>query len=383
MQLLARSGFRCQAFCGATLDFREEVCFEQTLAESGFPYEVQNLLVAGQPAKMIFARAGEVPITVFRNQFTRLGPAPGEFPLVLAAYDLFLETNRPEAILTYGGGPLGDAMIGQAKRRGIPVVFWLHNFQYHDAASFRDTDYVIVPSEFSRRYHRERLGLRCEVLPNVIELGRVKVAERTPQYLTFVNPQPTKGVYVFARIAEQIARRRPDIPILVVESRDRTKALEQTGLDLSWAKNLFGMANTTDPRKFYAVTKVLLMPSLWNESFGLVAAEAMLNGIPVLASDRGALPETIGDGGHLFPIPARYSPDTTDVPTPEEVEPWVETILRLWDDASFYRRQSEQALHHADRWHPDRLRPLYESFFRNVHPQPGPPFVPRKAAAAE
>ena len=35
----------------------------------------------------------------------------------------------------------------------------------------------------------------------------------------FVNPQPTKGLFVFARIAEQLQRRRPDIPILVVESR--------------------------------------------------------------------------------------------------------------------------------------------------------------------
>lgn len=89
----------------------------------------------------------------------------------------------------------------------------------------------------------------------------------------------------------------------VSEGRGRGKSLEQTGLDLSWAQNLFGMANTTDPRKFYAVTKALLMPSLWNESFGLVAAEAMLNGTPVLASNRGALPETVGEGGLLLDIP--------------------------------------------------------------------------------
>ena len=50
------------------------------------------------------------------------------------------------------------------------------------------------------------------------------------------------------------------------------------------------MPFTPDPRDFYpavfARTRLLLMPSLWLESFGLVAAEAMLNGIPVLASTR-------------------------------------------------------------------------------------------------
>jgi glycosyltransferase involved in cell wall biosynthesis len=96
----------------------------------------------------------------------------------------------------------------------------------------------------------------------------------------------------------------------------------------------------------------LLVPSLWNESFGLVAAEAMINGIPVLVSDRGALPEVMGTesriedggwriasdrGGFLFDIPEEYTPETTSVPTAEEVEPWVQTIIRLWDDHPLYQ----------------------------------------------
>ena len=48
------------------------------------------------------------------------------------------------------------------------------------------------------------------------------------------------------------------------------------------------------------------MRSLWNESFRLVAAaEAMLNGIPVLASNRGALTETVG--GSV--VSSRRAPD--------------------------------------------------------------------------
>ncbi len=73
----------------------------------------------------------------------------------------------------------------------------------------------------------------------------------------------------------------------------------------------------------------------------------MANGIPVLASNRGALPETVGDGGLIFDIPSRYTPNTRIVPTAEELEPWVETILRLWDDEAFYRQQSEKAIAQA------------------------------------
>ena len=53
------------------------------------------------------------------------------------------------------------------------------------------------------------------------------------------------------------------------------------GIDLSGVKNVRIMPNTPDPRQFYAVTKLLLMPSLM-ENAGFVAMEAMSNGIPVL-----------------------------------------------------------------------------------------------------
>ena len=143
------------------------------------------------------------------------------------------------------------------------------------------------------------------------------------------------------------------------------------------------MPNTPDPRQFYAVTKLLLMPSLM-ENAGFVAMEAMTNGIPVLASNRGGLPETIGNcphpnplpkgegtcGGFLFDIPARYTPATRDLPTAEEVEPWVETIIRLWDDPAEYERWSQAAWERAKQWHPDRLAPVYREFFGRLTHSP-------------
>ena len=125
------------------------------------------------------------------------------------------------------------------------------------------------------------------------------------------------------------------------------------------------------------------MPSLWNESFGLVAVEAMLNGIPVLASNRGALPETImgseqgagsgeqerrreeeeGEkeskpGDSRLTFRCAYTPETRDVPTAEEVAPWVEAIIRLWDDADYYEHCSRAVRERALAWHPDRLSAL-------------------------
>ena len=47
-------------------------------------------------------------------------------------------------------------------------------------------------------------------------------------------------------------------------------------------------------------TRVLLMPSIWEEPFGRLPVEAGACGIPTLASARGGLPESVGDGGILI-----------------------------------------------------------------------------------
>jgi glycosyltransferase involved in cell wall biosynthesis len=137
-------------------------------------------------------------------------------------------------------------------------------------------------------------------------------------------------------------------------------------VDLSGLTSLHRMANTPDPRDFYRVSRVVLMPSLWRESLGRVAVEAMANGIPVLASDRGALPETLGDAGFVLTIPERFAPASTEVPTAREVAPWVAIIERLWDDPAFEARHRELVLAESRRWDADRLVERYEAFFRSL-----------------
>jgi glycosyltransferase involved in cell wall biosynthesis len=133
--------------------------------------------------------------------------------------------------------------------------------------------------------------------------------------------------------------------------------------------------STPHPRDFYAVTKLLLM-RLMLEPAGLVAMEGMSNGIPVLAAKRGGLPEIIGDAGFLFDIPARCSAESRDLPTVEEVEPWVDRIIRLWDHAAEYSRASQAARQRGQTCLSESLKPVYGEFFANLLVQPAPPLVP-------
>lgn len=70
---------------------------------------------------------------------------------------------------------------------------------------------------------------------------------------------------------------------------------------------------------------------LFEESFGRVAAEALGVGVPLVASNRGALPETVGDAGILLDVPERLTPTSQEKPTAVDAAPWVDAIISLYD----------------------------------------------------
>jgi glycosyltransferase involved in cell wall biosynthesis len=63
-----------------------------------------------------------------------------------------------------------------------------------------------------------------------------------------------------------------------------------------------GLLDHDQIRQLFRDARAIIMPSLFPETFGMVAAEAMSLNIPVIARNRGALPELVAaaSGGLLF-----------------------------------------------------------------------------------
>ena len=67
----------------------------------------------------------------------------------------------------------------------------------------------------------------------------------------------------------------------------------------SWTVALRNALNSgVLPADYFALTRILLVPSVWDEPFGRVAAEAMINAVPPLVANRGSLPHVVGAVGY-------------------------------------------------------------------------------------
>lgn len=363
LSALAARGWEVRTFCGCGLDFQKPEAILQILADRGIKPEryVKN---RGE-TPFVFSRFRDGPIrsSLFLPDENRHIPSEEAGFCYLQLLREIIGRFEPGVFITYGGYWLGKLILELSRERHVKNVLLLQNLAYEDPSYFENVDLCLVPSRFASEYYAKKLGIASTPIAPMMDWNafRCDPDELSRQYVTFVNPEPGKGGYLFARVAEQLWKRRPDIPLLVVEGRAGVDWLGQTGVDLRGLRNMSRMANTPDPRDFYRVSKLVIMPSMFMESFGRIAAEAMINGIPVIGSNRGALPEVIGDAGLILDIPKQYTPESRTGPTPEEVEPWVQAILKLREEAEFYEEMCLKAQARAESWRPESIAEQYDS----------------------
>ncbi len=96
-----------------------------------------------------------------------------------------------------------------------------------------------------------------------------------------------------------------------------------------------GWVPEEDKPALYSGARAFLFPSQY-EGFGLPPLEAMACGTPVIASDRGSLPEVVGPGGILVP--------------PDDVAALAEAMNALWEDEALRQELSEKAQAQAARF---------------------------------
>ncbi len=286
-------------------------------------------------------------------------------------YHRELADHKPDIVFGYGGSPGDIERFTRARAAGCKVVFGLRNHGYKQGAAFlHNLDGVLTCSEYLSGVYRDALGLASTSLPSPLDPAETIATDREAIFFTAINPSVEKGVFFLARLAEELAVRRPDIPMLFIESRGSGGLLVQAGLeggfDLRRHESLMFAPAVAKPAEIFRGTRALLVPSVWAEPFGRVAAEALLNGVPPLVSDRGGLPEAANGGGFVLPLPAALTLQTRRPVAAEDVTPWLDTIVRLADDHEHYAQASARARAAGQAFQPETLGPRYLDYFTRI-----------------
>ncbi|AOS79401.1 MULTISPECIES: glycosyltransferase [Hydrogenophaga] len=221
-----------------------------------------------------------------------------------------------DAIVVQSGSGLATMVLASLDT-GRATALYLHNVEISQLGGNLAPDpsfLFLANSSFTAQRWQALYGIHCEVIAPIVQ-GQSYLADSTGDKVLFVNPHPMKGV---ERLFE-LAAACPELPFLVMESWNvapqwRTHCLQRANR----LGNVEWRSPSTNMRKVYGQSRVLLMPSVWEESFGRTVVEAQLNGLPVLASQRGALPDLVGAGG------ATLSPDAP-------LHEWAAALRRLYD----------------------------------------------------
>lgn len=238
---------------------------------------------------------------------------------VAAAMGCMLEKDLADAYIINFEESERYARTGLARSMRNQVIYLRDLQGIEDATpeAFPRDALLVANSHYTARAYSARTGREPLVIPPQVSLERYASAT-SGEFVTFINPVPKKGV----EIALNIAAALPDIPFLFVEGWPICRS-NKVGLRRRTARlgNVRLWSHVLDMRRVYSRTRVLLLPSLWEEAFGRVVVEAQASGIPSVASDRGGIREAVGDAGILL---------SADAP----ISAWADAVRRVWTDAS-------------------------------------------------
>lgn len=267
-----------------------------------------------------------------------------------------LRRTRPDVVHVHNTFPLLSASILYACRdAGVPVVATIHNYKLtcasgeffrdgapcHDCAGtlglaavrhgcYRDSGVATLPVVASNAMHRsawrelvsayvfisaaqrdlmrsldlpaERVFVKHNFVPPV-EASPLPLAERDHSVIYLGRLDPAKGAPFLMRSWDAFRAAQPDSRLRLVIAGGGPLADDVA----AWGAardvvDVVGLLPRTEASALLRRSLAAVVPSQWEETFGLVAVEAMAAGVAAITPSRGSFPGFVTDGvdGALF-----------------------------------------------------------------------------------
>ena len=377
LEWLADAGHACQVLTTARFEAPVRFTIEEHLKHFGVALPDDRMQQRAGDRPVVHYASNGVPVTLLLTRCNdEQRPDRAETRQYEGLVRQLLDEFAPDQLIACNAHSMIQTAMAESRSRGITTAFAVRGYGYYERRFFEHVDHVFTCSQFLSDVYRRKIGLASTPIEPPIEWSSVLAPEESRAFVTFVHPAPHKGLYAFARLADMLGSRRPDIPVLVVQSGQSGGSLNAIrGLDFSRYPQIMASPATETPAAYFALTRILLVPSVWEEPFGRVAAEAMINRIPPIVSDRGSLPHVVGGdfsdggGGRVLPLPDWLTTKSTRLPGERDIEPWFDAVCALWDDNVHYETMAARARQIADaRYSEDVSRRLHVEYFTSLKP---------------
>jgi glycosyltransferase involved in cell wall biosynthesis len=243
---------------------------------------------------------------------------------------LHLPGLRPDVVLISSEDPFQVLLTKLAPLCGEKLVYFAHtsiflpfgpNSVYPNSAAaetFGHIAGIVTISRYMKQYFEDWIHVSPKqiAVPIFGQGPFPNFAQYDSGSVAMINPCAIKGLPIFL----ELARRFPNFPFSAVRGWGTT---DHDVRELNSLPNISLLGSRTEIDLILSHTRILLVPSLWQEGFGLVAVEAMLRGIPVLASNTGGLAEAKLGVDYVIPVRAitTYLPQHDEKMIPRAVVP--------------------------------------------------------------